>query len=376
MDYNKEKFFHKEAVMQIVSDRRALHRIPELELELPQTMEYLRNSLRGLHCRVFSPTAQSLCAYFDFGAEKTLAYRADCDALPICEQTGAEYASTHPGVMHACGHDCHMAVLLELARRLDAKKENKNNILLIFQPGEETPGGALPICDSGVLAEYNVKAIFGLHVWPGLTKGKVFTRANELMSSTTEVTVDIYGKSAHIAKAELGIDATEAAVAFYTRAVQMERSYAPDVYRLLKFGKFQSGTARNALSAHCHIEGSLRAFQEDVFLEMRSKLIALTKEIEGEFGCTAAIQFGDSYPAVLNDPDLCSLTREIVHWEELDVPSMTGEDFGWYQRFVPGVFFFLGLGDVPALHNDKFDLDDTVLLNGADLFEQLTEVEL
>ncbi len=362
--------------MQIVSDRRALHRIPELELELPQTMEYLRNSLSALNCRVFSPTAESLCAYFDFGAEKTLAYRADCDALPICELTGAEYASTHPGVMHACGHDCHMAVLLELARRLDKKKENKNNILLIFQPGEESPGGARPICDSGVLVEYNVKAIFGLHVWPGLAKGKIFTRENELMSSATEITVDIYGKTAHIAKAELGVDATEAAVEFYTRAYRMERSYGPEVYRLLKFGKFESGTARNALSAHCHIEGSLRSFREEIFTQMRDKLIAIGKDIEAEFGCTVKIHFSDGYPAVLNDAQLCRRTRELVHWEELSQPSMTGEDFGWYQRFVPGVFFFLGLGDVPALHNDKFDLDDTVLLNGAELFEQLAEVEV
>ncbi len=362
--------------MQIVSDRRCLHRIPELELELPRTMEYLRNSLSKLSCRVFAPTAQSLCAYFDFGAEKTLAYRADCDALPICEKSSAEYASTHPGVMHACGHDGHMAVLLELARRLDAKKENKNNILLIFQPGEERPGGAWPICDSGVLAEYNVKAIFGLHLWPGLPEGKVFTRANELMSSATEVTVDIYGKSAHIAKAELGVDATAAGVEFYTRALQMEQSYGPEVYRLLKFGKFESGTARNALSAHCHIEGSLRSFQEEIFLEMRDKLLAIAKDVEAKFGCTVNVHIADSYPAVLNDPDLCDRTRQLAQWEVLDQPSMTGEDFGWYQRFVPGVFFFLGLGDVPALHSVDFDFDDTVLCKGAELFEKLTEVAL
>lgn len=362
--------------MQIISDRRALHRIPELELQLPKTMEYLRNSLSSLSCRVFSPTAESLCAYFDFGAQQTLAYRADCDALPICEQTGAEYASTHPGTMHACGHDGHMAILLELARRLDAKKKNGNNILLIFQPGEESPGGALPICQSGVLEEYNVKAIFGLHVWPGLTKGKIFTRKNELMSRASEVTVDFYGKTAHIAKAELGIDATEAAVAFYTRAYEMEKSYPADVYRLLKFGKFQSGTARNALSAHCHLEGSLRSFQDAVFEEMRSKLMAIAKDVEAEFGCTAKIHFTEGYPAVMNDPALCCRTREMVQWEELDQPSMTAEDFGWYQRFVPGVFFFLGLGDVPALHSDKFDLDESVLVKGAELFENLTEVAL
>jgi len=360
--------------MQIISDRRALHRIPELELNLPRTMEYLRCSLRALSCRVFSPTAESLCAFFDFGAEQTIAFRADCDALPICEQSGAPYASTHPGVMHACGHDGHMAILLELARRLNEKKENKNNILLIFQPGEETPGGALPICQSGVLEEYKVKAIFGLHLWPGLAKGKVFSRENEMMSRASEVTVDIYGKSAHIAKAAQGVDATAAAVEFYTKACQMEKSYPENVYRLLKFGKFSSGTVRNALSAHSHIEGSLRAFQDGIFEEMRSKLMAIAKAVETEFGCKAELHFSEGYPAVMNDAALYRTLKKQVAWEELDLPSMPAEDFGWYQRYVPGVFFFLGLGESEALHSDKFDFDDAVLQNGADLFETIAEV--
>lgn len=362
--------------MQIVSDRRALHRIPELELQLPKTMEYLRNALRGLRCRVFSPTAESLCAYFDFGAEKTVAFRADCDALPICEKSGADYASTHTGVMHACGHDGHMAILLELARWLDARKDNKNNILLIFQPGEESPGGAQPICDSGVLTEYNVKAIFGLHLWPGLAKGKIFSRENELMSRGTEVTVDIYGKSAHIAKADQGVDATAAAVAFYTKAYEMESGYATEVYRLLKFGKFCSGTARNALSAHCHLEGSLRAFQDDIFVDMCSGLQTIAKSVEAAFGCEVQLHFSEGYPAVMNDPTLYRDLHKKVKWEALAAPSMTSEDFGFYQRSVPGVFFFLGLGDVPALHSDSFDFDDAVLCKGVELFETIAEVAL
>ncbi len=362
--------------MQIIADRRALHRIPELELNLPRTMEYLRNSLHPLRCRVFSPTAESLCAYFDYGADTTIAFRADCDALPICENSGAEYASTHAGKMHACGHDGHMAILLELARRLNGKKRNKNNVLLIFQPGEESPGGALPICQSGVLEEYKVIAIFGLHLWPGLTKGKIFSRENELMSRASEVTVDITGRSAHIAKAELGADATAAAVAFYTRAYEMEKSYPAHIYRLLKFGKLQSGTARNALSAHCHMEGSLRAFQDVVFEEMRSKLVAIANDVEEACGCEVTLHFSEGYPAVMNDGALYTKLRSVIKWNELDAPSMTAEDFGWYLRYVPGLFFFLGLGDVPALHSDNFDFDDAVLPVGAELFEQLAEVEV
>ena len=115
--------------MQIIADRRALHRIPELELQLPKTMAYLRAALEGLNCSVFSPMDSALCAWFDFGKERTVAFRADCDALPVTEQTGADYASEHDGCMHACGHDGHMAVLLELARRLSKRSEEHTSEL-------------------------------------------------------------------------------------------------------------------------------------------------------------------------------------------------------------------------------------------------------
>ena len=185
--------------MQIFADRHALHRIPELDKELPETLAYLRGALAGLRCRVFSPTDGALCAWFDFGQEAAIAFRADIDALPIEEKTGLPYASTHPGKMHACGHDGHAAIVLELARRLSKKESLPHNVLLVFQPAEETTGGAKDICDTGIFREYNVQAIFGLHLWPGLPAGTVASRKNELMARSCEVTVDVYGKSSHIA---------------------------------------------------------------------------------------------------------------------------------------------------------------------------------
>ena len=360
--------------MQIITDRRALHQIPELELELPKTMEYIHASLTGLNCRVFSPAGSSLCAFFDFGADHAIAFRADCDALPILEKNDHAYASTHPGCMHACGHDGHTAILLELARRLNGKKALEHNVLLIFQPGEESPGGAAPICKTGILSQYKVTSIFGLHLWPGLSKGIVFSRENELMSRCSEVNIDIYGKSAHIAKAAEGCDATEAAANILLQAYEMERSYGADVYRLLKFGKLHSGTARNALSAHCHMEGSLRSFRPEVFADMQQKLHCICADAESQFGCKVEIHFAEGYPAVMNDPALLQKVQKLLPVENIPAPSMTGEDFGWYQQYVPGVFFFLGLGDVPALHTDTFDFDDSVLMQGADFFEKLTEV--
>lgn len=362
--------------MQIITDRRALHQIPELELELPKTMEYIQNSLKGLSCRVFSPAKSSLCAFFDFGADHTIAFRADCDALPILEKNDHAYQSTHTGCMHACGHDAHAAILLELARRLNGKATLNHNVLLIFQPGEESPGGAFPICKAGVLEEYHVRSIFGLHVWPGLPKGQIFSRENELMSRCSEVNIDIYGKSVHIAKAAEGSDATEAAASILLKAYEMERAYPQDVYRLLKFGKLHSGTARNTLSAHCRMEGSLRSFRPEVFDDMREKLTQICTDAETEFGCRVDIHFAEGYPAVMNDPATLQTIRQHLPVANIAAPSMTGEDFGWYQQFVPGVFFFLGLGDVPALHTDTFDFDDSILHKGADFFEKLTEVLL
>ena len=359
--------------MQIFTDRHALHRIPELELTLPKTQAYLKETLSHLRCSLFSPTEYSLCAWFDFGAKRAIAFRADMDALPIEEKTGAPYASTHPGKMHACGHDGHMAILLELARRLERKKTLPHNVLLIFQPGEESPGGAKAICDTGLLQNHNVRAVFGLHLWPGLTPGTVFSRKMELMARSSEVNVDVYGKSSHIAKASQGIDALMAGAEFYTRAMEMERSLPAGVFRLLKFGKFQSGTVRNALSAHTHMEGSLRAFQDEIFEGMVQSLRTIGAEVAEKYGCGLDISIAEGYPAVINPEALYDAVQACAPFEALEEPCMTSEDFSCYQRTVPGMFFFLGLGDTPALHADTFDFDESILLKGADFFEKLAE---
>ena len=251
--------------MKIIEDRRALHRIPELDSDLPQTMAYLEQALAGLKCRVFSPMQSALCAWFDFGQETAIAFRSDADALPILEKTGAAFASCHPGKMHACGHDGHMAIALELARRLSEKKELPHNVLIVFQPAEETTGGAKALCQTGVFDRYKVEAIFGLHLWPGLPEGQIASRAEEMMARSCEVKVDVLGRSAHIARAGEGLDALEAGAKFYLRALDMERKMPKEVFRLLKFGKFESGRVCNAISDHTHMEGSLRAFQDEIF---------------------------------------------------------------------------------------------------------------
>jgi hippurate hydrolase len=322
---------------------------------------------------LFSPVSGSLCAFFDFGADRAIAFRADMDALPITEKTGAEYASRHPGRMHACGHDGHMAIALELARRLSGKTKLARNILLVFQPAEEATGGAKPICDTGVFTEYRVEAIFGLHLWPGLEKGRVFSKPGPMMSRSAELDVDIFGKSAHIGRSWEGVDATEAACEFIRQAYGLERSLPSDIPRLLKFGKLQTGTVRNALSDHARMEGGLRAFSDEVFFGLRDRLLEIAKEIEGAFGCTVKVHTSNGYPAIDNPKELHDRVFSIAPFEPLTEPSMTTEDFSWYQRHLPGMFFFLGLGENPALHSNNFDFDESVLGLGADFFEKIAE---
>ena len=359
--------------MQIIEDRRALHRIPEPDFRLPKTLAYLRNALEGLNCEVFAPIETALCAWFDFGAERTIAFRADMDALPITEKTGLPFASRHEGYMHACGHDGHMAIALEVCRRLSAKKENLNNVLMVFQPAEETIGGAKPICDTGVFQKYGVEAIFGLHVWPALEAGVLHTRKGPMMSRVSEISVEIQGRPAHIGKAWEAIDALAAGVEFYSKARALEQRLDPSVQRILNFGKMQSGTVSNIISGSTKLGGSLRAYDDEVFEYLRDNMLAIGKEVEEKSGCTVCVGLNDGYPAVTNHGDLIEKIRPIVEFKELEEPTMISEDFSVYQKLIPGVFFFLGLGDTPTLHNDKFDFDESILLKGADFFEQLAE---
>ena len=166
--------------MSAVDYRRALHRIPELDNQLPETVQLVQRILAPLPCRVFSPITGSVCAWFDAGKSDAVAFRAELDALPVTEATDLPYASVHPGRMHACGHDAHTAMVLTLAEyAAEHLAELPRNVLFLFQPSEETTGGAGKLCESGVLERYRVRRIFGLHLWPGLEAGTIASRPTE-----------------------------------------------------------------------------------------------------------------------------------------------------------------------------------------------------
>lgn len=355
--------------------RRDLHQIPELELDLPKTSQYILHVLQDLDCTVEMPLQSTILAYFDNQKEHTLAFRSDMDALPVKEQTNLSFQSKHEGKMHACGHDGHMAMLLGFAKELNSYyKTLKKNILLIFQPGEEAPGGASLICDAGLLKKYHVQYIFGTHLWPALEKGVIATRKNEFMARASEINIDIYGKESHAAKYKEGIDALEIGSETLLEIYKMEKQIDSRFYRLLRFGKMESGTIRNVVSGHTRIEGTMRAFQDEIFDFMKEQIQNICQTKEDQYGCQIQIDINKGYPAVMNDEALVTkLVHQIPQIRLLENPEMIAEDFSYYQKEVPGVFFFLGTQTPYALHNAKFNFDEEVLLQGIELYKQISK---
>lgn len=360
--------------------RRALHRIPELGDQLPETTAYVRSVLEPLTCQITSPVPGSVCAFFDAGKPETVAFRADLDALPVTEATGLPYASAHPGKMHACGHDGHTAMALALAEHVSAHlAELPRNVLFLFQPAEETTGGAKGLCASGILKQHHAARIFGLHLWPGLEAGRVFSRPGPLMARANEVTVTVTGKSVHLSRAGEGRDALAAGAEYLRRAYAMVDALPPEEPRAFLFGKMTSGAVRNAVSGKTVLEGSLRTYREETCQHCRAQLIAIGGALAAETGCGVEVYLNEGYPAVWNHERLYETVCARLGPDApalLAAPALAAEDFSFYQKEVPGVFFFLGVGDTAELHAPEFCFDDeAVLPRGVAFLKQLLVME-
>lgn len=381
--------------------RRDLHRIPELDFDLPETIRYVESVLAGLSCEITRPCPSCVCAFFDAGAAKTTVIRADMDALPIAEATGVPFVSTHAGKMHACGHDAHMAMALAAAVHVDGllrarAADMPRNILFVFQPAEETTGGAKTVCASGVFERYRVDRIFGFHVWPDLPAGTVASCPGPLLARSSETHITIRGTSTHIAKTygvadEQSHDAMLAAARFIVRARELMGRLGAEEPCICKFGQLSAGTVCNAVAGEARIAGSLRVFTDAMFDRARHEIRELLERCCDETGCTFELDFAEGYPPVTNDAALYELAAgvlpELVAIEE---PLLIAEDFAFYQRHLPGVFFLLGVGTPEAradgtaeqdegcapfatsdLHTDTLMFSERILLAGLSVYKRL-----
>jgi hippurate hydrolase len=252
------------------------------------------------------------------------------------------------------------------------------NVLFVFQPAEETTGGAKQIVDSGIFARHNVVRVFGMHLWPELPFGTVASCSGPMFAKSSEVNVEIEGVSTHIAKAKDGADALEAGVLFVAEAYRMIAGEVPQEQpKLLKFGMMHSGTVRNALSAHTSIRGSLRSFDPDVFLFMKKRLFEIAADVSEKTGAKVMLDLNEGYPPVLNDAALFDIAQRALNGQllRLTEPAMTAEDFSFYQQAVPGLFMCLGTGGVYPLHSEKFDFDEEVFGAGIENAMKLLRAE-
>ena len=285
-----------------------------------------------------------------------------------CKHRGC-YTAFHVlcGRMHDCGHDGHRAMVLELGRRIRTKQALPHNILLLFQPAEETTGGARRLCETGVLERLRVKAVFALHLWPGLSAGMIAGLPGAMMARSAEVTFTAEGRCAHFCSAASGRDALAACVEFYSQAAALPLPQAPQ--SLLGFGRMEAGSVRNAVAGSARLEGSLRALDDAAFCSIQEALETISRHVAQTSGCAAAVHFSEGYPAVVNPPDLLRRASALFPIEALTAPTMASDDFSYYQRRLPGLFLFLGCGKTSALHTAAFDFDERVLETGVRYFE-------
>ncbi len=313
--------------------------------------------LAPLACEVIHPCPSCVCAFFDAGtgASHATAIRADMDALPIAETTGAAFSSTHPGKMHACGHDGHMAMALAAATFVDRTIREqpgviKRNVLFVFQPAEETTGGAKTVCESGVFERYGVDRIFGFHVWPDLPAGTLASCPGPLLARSSETHIHIHGTSIHIAKTygvpvEESHDAALAAAKFLVAERELMDELGADEPCIGKFGLLQAGTVCNAVAGEAHVAGSLRVFT-DAMSTVRARAYAVRSTRRAPQRVVRRIlDFAEGYPPVDKDPELFAhIAPALPELQLVDEPLLIAEDFAFYQRHLPGVFFLLGTG--------------------------------
>lgn len=372
---------NSDTLQAIIADRRALHQIPEASLEEFKTAAYIEKELLELGYEPKRIVETGVYVYIP-GTEgnKTYAFRADMDALPLQEESDKTYQSKHPDMMHACGHDGHMAILLGLARALK-NKIAKENILLIFQPAEENIGGAKLICDAGLLREHHVDAIFGLHLFPTVPEGVIAYKAGAMMATNAEVNVDVIGKSGHGAMPHTAKDslvvAAELLLAYQTI---VSRSVNPFDTAVVSFGKISGGTIRNIVAGSARMEGTLRAFSMENLELLMERIQSINTGFSQAYQVKIQTEFNFCYPPVINDEALTEKIHEA--FAEFNTqpaqPSAGAEDFSFYQQEVPGFFFHLGTrneekGLIAPLHNNKFDFNEEVLGIGVDAFMAIAE---
>ncbi|MCM3078383.1 N-acetyldiaminopimelate deacetylase [Brevibacillus invocatus] len=353
-----------------VQIRRDLHQIPEPGFQEVKTQRYILDYLNSLpqeRMQIKTWRTGVLVRVSGTNPQRTIAWRTDMDGLPIYEETSYPFRSLHEGYMHACGHDMHMAIALGLLTHF-VHHPISDDLLFVFQPAEEGPGGAEPMMQSEEFAAWRPDCIFALHIAPEYPVGHIATKPGILFANTSELFVDLLGKGGHAAFPHKTNDMVVAASHLVTQLQSVvARNIDPLDSAVITVGKIVGGTKQNIIAEKGRLEGTIRTFSMESMIRVKGRIEALVKGIEAGFECSAEIDYGCGYCQVYNEE---SLTEAFMEWVQDACPditlihcseAMTGEDFGYFLSEIPGFLFWLGVNTPFGLHHAKIEPNEEAI---------------
>ena len=363
----------------IIDWRRYFHKYPELGFQEYKTSTKVRSILKNLKIPFEIKAETGVVGYIDRKAKITVGLRADMDGLPVEEKTGLPFASVHKGVMHACGHDGHMATLLGVAGILKKMESYLNvNVKLIFQPCEESPPGGAPLMiKEGVLKD--IDYLVGFHFFPQLPLYKIWIGKGPVMANTDYFKIIVKGKGGHASSPHLLKDPVVCAASFITGLQTIvSRTIDPLQPAVISVCQIKGGDAFNVIPGEVELTGTIRTLDEDVRKKIVDEMERKSRTIAESFGCTADFQYKNYSPACVNDKELSEklhgIAKTVIDERNLIEyhPVMGGEDFAFFSQKVPSSYIFVGVGEKSGVHhNSKFSIDEKILPYSVHFFSSL-----
>lgn len=368
--------------------RRQIHSQPELGFKEFKTSSFIVAKLESFGIDVHQGLGGTgVVGTLKNGSGPTIGIRADMDALPIKEQGGMDYKSTHENCMHACGHDGHTSVLLGAAWHLSQNKNFSGTVHFIFQPAEEVLGGAKAMIDDGLFDKFPMDAVYGLHNWPGLPVGEIAVNDGPMMASFDTFEITLTGKGTHAAMPHLGADPIAAGAALITNIQSIvSRRVSPLQSGVVSVTQMNSGDTTNVIPDNAILKGTVRSFDMDVRQSMQDLLTEMVTTLPPLYGVKGEIDYHIRYPVTTNDSqaylDIKDAATKVLGADKVKTkvePSMASEDFSFMSQAVKGAYFWLGVdGSTPSkpLHNALYDFNDDAIEVGIVVWVSLVESQL
>jgi amidohydrolase len=369
---------------EITAWRRHLHTIPELGLECHKTAAFVAERLREfgvdeLHEGIARTGIVAIIK--GQGDGPTIGLRADMDGLPMEESADLEYASTHPGKMHACGHDGHTAMLLGAAKYLAETRNFSGRVALIFQPAEEMGGGGEVMVKEGIMDRFDISQVYAIHNAPTRPLGSFHTTHGPIMAAADEFHIRIKGVGGHAARPQACVDPVLAGCTV-VQALQsiVSRNHDPMEQLVLSVTQIHAGTTDNVIPESCYINGTLRTFSKEVQAMAVRRMEEIVAGQAAAFGVEATVDFEFGYPPTINDAEKAGFAAQVAAEiagkagvDEYATPAMGAEDFSYMLEVRPGAYVQLGQGDNPMCHHPRYDFNDEIGPIGASFFARLVE---